>query len=507
MAESVHPALARRAREAAAWLRGQEQVTVVCHIDADGVAAGAIAQATLERAGIDHEVLPVKSLDQVHVDRVRAANGALWFCDLGSAAHNQFPDVAKLVCDHHQLDPDGAEAFAHVNPMLDGLDGHTEVSGAGATFLVARAVDEANVEHLPLALVGAAADLQDRPESRMVGSNGAMLADGAARGLVAARTDLGFYGPDVRPLVKWLAFAREPAVPGVTGDRRVAQGFLDRIGVPLLDGASERTWGHLNEAERRTLRSSLVAQVLDCGLGADYVDGLFREVITITAEEPGQPTRELQGFATLLNSTARYDRPEVGLAVARGDRDQAYRQALELLDGHRKHLVGALDAFAKAGVAELAALQWVHLRDRVRDTVVGIVAGMALDGLGLRRDRPLIAFAHTSDGRTKVSSRAPSELAGRINLAAALQEAAQAVGGAGGGHAGAAGATIERNAEEAFLERLDAILASQLGVMPRAGSRVTSRPQSLAEAASAGDQPEHGAGHGWVAGRGQTTLF
>lgn len=501
MVEAVHPALARRAEAAARWLEGRDRVTVVCHIDADGVAAGAIAQATLERAGIHHEVLPVKSLDQVHIDQVRAADGALWFCDLGSAAHNQFPDVAKLVCDHHQLDADGAESFAHVNPMLDGLDGHTEVSGAGATYLVARAMNEANEEHLPLALVGAAADLQDRPHGRFIGSNGALVARGQARGLLRAATDLGFYGPDVRPLVKWLAFSREPAIPGVTGDRRSAQAFLDRLEVPLLDGASERTWGHLKDPERRRLRSALVARVLDCGLGAGYVDGLFRQVVTITAEDPGQPTRELQGFATLLNSTARYDRPDVGLAVARGDRGKAYSEALELLDGHRKHLVGALDTFAKAGVEERTALQWVHLQDRVRDTVVGIVAGMALDGLGLRRDRPLVALAYTPDGRTKVSSRAPAELQGRINLAAVMQAAAEGVGGAGGGHAGAAGATIARDAEEAFLEAADGLLASQLGLRTTASS-----VSAVAAVAPAGIKPAWRGGRGGTRG-GQTTLF
>jgi hypothetical protein len=127
-------------------------------------------------------------------------------------------------------------------------------------------------------------------------------------------------------------------------------------------------------------------------------------------------------------------------------------------------LVQSLDAFAQAGVAQLRAVQWVHLEDRVRDTVVGIVCGMALDGLGLRRDMPLIGFAHTPDGRTKVSSRAPHELKGRIDLATAMREGAASVGGQGGGHEGAAGATIPRGSETAFLQVVDAMVAGQLGV-------------------------------------------
>ncbi|HEX2066820.1 MAG TPA: DHHA1 domain-containing protein, partial [Candidatus Thermoplasmatota archaeon] len=146
-------------------------------------------------------------------------------------------------------------------------------------------------------------------------------------------------------------------------------------------------------------------------------------------------------------------------------RGAAYAAALDLLLDHRRHLAGALDALARAGVQERPCLQWVHLQEAVRDTVVGIVAGMALGGaLDLRRDRPLVAFAWTPDGRTKVSSRAPHELGSRIDLSVAMREAAVAVGGQGGGHPGAAGATIPRGAEAAFLEAAERVLGRQLGI-------------------------------------------
>jgi hypothetical protein len=97
--------------------------------------------------------------------------------------------------------------------------------------------------------------------------------------------------------------------------------------------------------------------------------------------------------------------------------------------------------------------------------VVGIVCGMALDGLGLARDKALVAFAWTPDGRTKVSSRSPHELQARgIDLAAAMREAAAALGGQGGGHKGAAGATIPRGEEARFVAHVDRIVAAQLGV-------------------------------------------
>ncbi|MCA1818548.1 MAG: DHHA1 domain-containing protein [Thermoplasmatota archaeon] len=463
----LDPRLRARAEAGAAWVLGQRAagrtVTVVHHIDADGVASGAIAAEALARAQVPFLLQPVKSLDAYHVERVQGlAPEALWFCDLGSTAYMHFPALPRLVCDHHQLVRDGSEeSFAHVNPLLDGLSGE-EISGAGCAYLVAAALDPANIALLPLALVGATGDLQDRKLGRFTGSNAALLALGKEIGLLEQRTDLAWFGTETRPLRKFLHLASGPEVPGISRDGRSAERLLAAWGVELEGDA--KGWTGLSEDARRTVRSRIVEHLIDCGL-ARRVGQLFREVVTIRAEAVGSPTRELQEFGTLLNGTARYDRPEVGLAVARGDRGAAYQEALSLLLDHRRHLAGALDAFAQAGVQERAAVQWVHLQDRVRDTVVGIVCGMALDGLGLRRDMAVVGFAWTPDGRTKVSARAPHELQGRgIDLATALREAAAAVGGQGGGHKGAAGATIPRQSEDTFLLHLDALVAAQVGV-------------------------------------------
>lgn len=464
----LEPALARRAAAAAAWVRDQAEarrtVTVVHHIDADGVTSGAIASATLDRAGVAHRRLPVKSLDDLNVELIRAGQPeALWFCDLGSTAYMHFPQTPRLVCDHHQLVRDGSEeSFAHLNPILDGLDGGS-ISGAGCAFLAALATDRANLDLLPLALVGATADLQDGrsgPQGRrpgFSGTNALLLQAGVAAGLLERREDLAWYGPASRPLGKYLSLGREPAVPGVTGERgdSAAMAFARACGA-----ATDAPWHDQPEPVRQAIRSALVDRLLDCGLGA-AVPSLWRTVVTIPGEPPG-PTRELQEYGTFLNGTARYGKADVGIAVARGDRDAAYQEAMGLLDGHRKHLVGALAAFTDCPVTQAVAIQWVHLGDRVLDTVVGTVAGMALASLGLPRDKPLVAFAHTPDGRTKVSTRAPHELGGRIDLAVAVREAAAAVGGQGGGHPGAAGATVGRGDEARFLAELDGRVAAQL---------------------------------------------
>ena len=44
-------------------LKDQDLVKIVTHIDADGITAGSIASAALEREGIAHEIEFVKKLD------------------------------------------------------------------------------------------------------------------------------------------------------------------------------------------------------------------------------------------------------------------------------------------------------------------------------------------------------------------------------------------------------------------------------------------------------------
>ncbi len=497
----VDPRLLARAEAAAAWLRARrdagQRVTVVHHIDADGVTSGAIAIEALARAGIRHDSVPAKSLDDVHVAAIQqGGHEALWFCDFGSTAYMHF-DVPKMVCDHHELVRDGHEEdFPHVNPLLDDLPGDG-ISGAGCAFLVAHALDAANLDLLPVALVGAAADLQDRhapPDADGVrgfhGANRAFVQAGQQAGLVEETVGLAWFGPETRPLRKYLAYA-EPRIPGVTGDQRTAEAFLEDLGIELRSGSDERRWSDLGDDERQQLMEAIVQRARQVGVAPD---GMWRRIVRIAGEAPGTPVRELQEFGTLLNSTARYGEPDTGLAVARGDRGDAYQDALDLLLDHRKHLVKSLDAFRTAGIEERTGIQWVHLQDHVRDTVVGIVCGMALDGLGLRRDMPLVGLAHTDDGRTKASARAPKELQGRIDLAIAMREAAAAVDGQGGGHAGAAGATVPRDGERRFIEHLDAIVAQQTGMAPA----------PIEESAPPADAPE---ASGWSPqGTGQMRL-
>ncbi len=209
--------------------------------------------------------------------------------------------------------------------------------------------------------------------------------------------------------------------------------------------------------------SALVERALDRGVAPDSIEDLVGTTYALVAESVGTELRDASEFSTLLNATARYDRADVGLAVCLGDRGAALDRARTLLGNHRRNLSEGLQWVKTEGVTTETHVQWFDAGTRIRETIVGIVAGMALGAENVARDRPIIAFAEKSDEATKVSARASHALVGRgLDLSAVMQRASTAVGGDGGGHDIAAGATIPTAEKSAFIDRVDDIVGTQL---------------------------------------------
>ncbi|MFO7832957.1 MAG: DHHA1 domain-containing protein, partial [Halohasta sp.] len=101
---------------------------------------------------------------------------------------------------------------------------------------------------------------------------------------------------------------------------------------------------------------------------------------------------------------------------------------------------------------------------RIRETIVGIVAGMAVGAPGVRRDLPIVAFAEKSETDIKVSARGSHQLIRKgLDLSVVMREASRAVDGDGGGHDVAAGATIPAGRQREFVDHANEAIGEQLG--------------------------------------------
>ena len=469
----AHPidALAETATACAERLGAADSVLLASHIDADGLTSGAIAATALERAEIPFETVFFNQLDSDELERVAATDHeTVLFTDFGSGQldlivdHEKAGDFTPVIADHHQ--PADADTAYHLNPLLVGINGASELSGAGASYVLARAMESGssadNRDLAALAVVGAVGDMQAGVDG-LRGANSQIVREAVAAGVIEESTDITLYGKQTRPLPKLLEYASDARIPGISNDAAGAIEFLSALELDLKQDGEWRCWVDLSAAERQTLCSALIQRAVDRGVPATRVDDLVGTSYQLSHEEPGTELRDVSEFSTLLNATARYERSDVGLAVCLGDRDAALDRARQLLRTHRQNLSAGLQWVKTEGVTSEDHLQWFDAGSEIRETIVGIVAGMAVGAPGVRRDLPIVAFAAKSDTELKVSARANHALTRKgLDLSAVMREAARTVDGDGGGHDVAAGATIPAGAQAMFIDHADDLVGSQL---------------------------------------------
>lgn len=450
-------ALTQRARRAADAVQAADGLLrVVTHYDADGLASAGVLAHTLRRAQTPFVLTVAKRLDADVVARAAEGDAALLvFADMGSGQADLFADAGvagrTVVLDHH-VPADGADDVglaAHVNAHLGGVDGTYAACAATVCHLVAVTLDDGNWDLARLALAGVCGDRQER--LGVAGLNAWVAYEAAARGVVARETALRL---PAGPLGEGLARATDPFVLGLSGRPEQARAFLDDL---ELD--PDAAWEDLDGEARRRLTSRLVAQLLAAGCRADLARELVGPRFTFAA--PFRGVGDAGRLAELLNAAGRFDHIGDGLGFLLGQPDVAGRLE-NAARGYRDRVLEETLRVAEAGADVRRAVQVVEVE---RAALTGTVCGIAMNGF-LDQDRATVAL-HREPGEddVKLSARGTRRLVERgLDLAEACRVAAGKVGGNGGGHTIAAGATVPLDRLEAFLEAVDEVVAGQVGV-------------------------------------------
>lgn len=452
--------LASIARQCANRIKEADQVVVASHIDADGLTSASIIYKALSRLNVDVEAVFLKQLDSPALDDLASKGRLVVFTDLGSGLAGEIEErgLKSVIVDHHR--PQESSHPFHLNPHLVGINGANELSGSGAAYLIAGELGS-NHDLANLAIVGAVGDLQHLKTGRLEGVNRQILEEGVLAGVLSYGIDLRLFGRQTRPISKLLEYSSDPYIPGLTGYEEACIGFLSDLGIPIREDNKWRRWIDLDLGERQRFISGIIQRCLQSGVPANRAQRLVGEAYTLTGEEEGSELRDASEYSTLLNATARYDRSDVGLAVCLGDRERGFHEAQSLLAEHRRNLVNGLKLVRDQGITQMNHIQYFDAKNQIRETIVGIVAGMSYS-FSTRRDIPIIAFAASENG-VKASARGTQDLVRRgLNLSEAMSTCAAAVGGMGGGHDIAAGATIPPDNKKKFLDLLDEVVGTQL---------------------------------------------
>jgi RecJ-like exonuclease len=439
----------RRLEEAATIIKSHKgQVRIVSHYDPDGIGSAAVVCQMIRRLGLGFRATLSKNLTDEMLAEIRSGtpeNNLVIFSDMGSAkisVLDEFPHTV-IVIDHHQPETEGKKVI-HLNPHLFGMDGAREASGSSFALSLAITVDPANWDALGPALAGAVGDRQSLGGFR--GYNDDLVIAAAKAGLLKVEMLPNIKG---QTIYDSLIESPEPYFKGITGRKREASRFIK-----WMDLEKEAKLSDLDDEKKRFFNSICTLRLLRQGATPEAV-GDF-----VTARywlyDWNMYADEL---SSLFNSCSRQGQQTLGLALALGDKS-AMEKAIELEKAHREFIVTNLRELETEPPKPMNSIQY-FITPEVN------YAG-ALAGLGalyfLDNSKATIGMAE-KDGTLHISARAPRALVkAGLNLGAACKEAAEKLGGAGGGHDIAAGATFPLKGQAKFLKEMDRIVGKQLGL-------------------------------------------
>jgi len=248
-------------------------------------------------------------------------------------------------------------------------------------------------------------------------------------------------------LKKALAEGLDPFIRDMSGKEDKVLEFLKKI---KLDPSIEIE--NLNERQKRLLASAIVVKLLAQKVRPEIAEGFVTKKYWL----PGWDLYA-SDLSNYVNSCGRMENMGTGLALCLGD-EPALHKAIELRKAYKNELREGLLRLEAEGPHNMENIQFFYIEN---PSFAGANAGLGMIYL-FDQEKPTFALT-VLDKETMVSSRGTRYLVSKgLDLAKACREAAKNVGGRGGGHPIASGATIPKGKEETFLNLLDEIVGRQI---------------------------------------------
>lgn len=434
-------------KSAAKLLRKHKFARVVSHYDADGVTAASVMMSCLKKAGIDLHTTIAKSLDRAMVERIAQENNELViFLDMGSGQIEEIEKMGSdvIILDHHKPIRE-SKLVEQVNPHFCDLDGTHDISASGMALSLATIVDHDNWDSSPIAIAGLIGDMQYLGGYSEI--NSSIIEGAIERGSVSRSNGLRMTGDRLQAMI---ADSSYPYFRGLSGHRDAVVAFLNGAG---LDSTAR--YQDLDDVSKRRLISLLTLKLLSQGCTRETIEQTLGEVLTVSSGS--LRGLRIDDVAELVNACGRTDHPGTGMSLCLGD-SAALQEAIRHRADYVSSLLLELRAIEDGAFESMANIQVIRPH---RSSLAGAVCGISMQYL-LDQDKPTIAISKV-EGSVKVSSRGTRDLVSKgLDLAESLTLAAKPLGGVGGGHNVAAGATVPLSREDDFLKSLDEITGRQL---------------------------------------------
>lgn len=436
-------------------------IRVISHYDADGVSSAAIMSAALFRNDKEFHLTLVKQLDEDIIKNLsKKPNKMIIFLDLGSG---MLSDIQKhlldqgktvVVADHHEVQGEAhSPNMHHLNPVNFGIE--ENLSGSGATYLLARGLSAKNQDLAELAIIGAIGDSQIGSigsDWGLLGLNKEILKDASNAGKIKVKKGLRIWGRESRPIHKALEYCMDPYIPGISNSESGAVHFLQELKIKLKDSDGKwRTLSDLSKKEKKKLASGIIKERIRSG--EKNPDWIFGEIYELLEKKKHRDANE---FATILNATGKMKKGYLGISLCLNDPD-ADDLVESVLKKYKRQIGKAMSWFHKhkKSIKNKENADYLIAGDSIGEHIISNVVSI-IHNSDKEAKKPIFGFVDTEEGKIKVSARASDELVkSGLNLKDVVSQAAGSCGGEGGGHPGAAGATIPPESLEKFINYVE----------------------------------------------------
>jgi single-stranded DNA-specific DHH superfamily exonuclease len=138
-------------------------------------------------------------------------------------------------------------------------------------------------------------------------------------------------------------------------------------------------------------------------------------------------------------------------------------QVWEILEDYRKQVSEGIRLLREGNIVfSTPHAYFILAGDKIKDTFIGTITSIALNSNIFDSKKPVFGIAESEENTLKISARLPKEIK-NINLREVLYYAAKLLKGEAGGHTHAAGALIDKNLQNDFVNIVDRKLGEMLG--------------------------------------------
>jgi single-stranded-DNA-specific exonuclease len=438
-----------------------ENVLIVSHHDADGIAASAVLSDFIERNHGHCQIRTVGEPSSRFFDRIDLSKfDVIIFLDICSGLSKElskrFGD-RWMVIDHHEIPDSEKKSDKILNAYQFGFDGTNSVSTAGLSYLAVKPFRDRTCF---FAVVGALGDRQDiGPRRSLIGLNAKMLEDDAqGRKSISTKYDLLLWARESKPIHESLANSVGIYIPGLTGNRDACLASLRGAGIEIKVGTRWKTASDFNEDERQKLLETVAPHLS----GSTYtIEDLVGSVYSLNEKDEFSSMRDARDLALILNACGRMGRPSAGISMCLGENPDLSNEVDQIVSEYRLELTRTIQNLSSSEdrISEKSDYALVTGDGLVRERMTGAVCQI-VSAYSRFKNKVVLVRTTTADGDVKASAREGKERTD-YNLGEIMRQIGEATAGVGGGLRNAAGARFSIAKQQEFQQAADSIFQNR----------------------------------------------